>query len=199
VGNTYALSLLGAHQQENGLVAVAALAVVREHFPALTESAVRAGLASVVWPGRLQLLQKRPAVVADGAHTPGAAERLAETLRALHPDGRLWLVIGATADKDVSAVLAPLLSGATGIFATQADHPRAASAAEIVATVAALGYEAQGSANVCAALQAALAVAAPEDVIVVTGSLFVVGDLLNCWENLQSVPLESGAGAPGRD
>lgn len=194
-GTSLTLSLLGAHQQENGLVAVAALAAVRRRFPALSPEAIREGLASVCWPGRLQLLQEAPAVVADGAHTPEAARRLAETLRALHPGGRLWLVVGATADKDVSAVLAPLLPDAAGIFATQADHPRAASAAEIVATAAALGHEAQGYGDVCSALRAALAVAAPEDLVVATGSLFVVGDLLNCWENLQSVPTESAAGA----
>lgn len=194
-GSAFSLSLLGAHQQENGLVAVAALATVREHFPALTAETIREGLVSVSWPGRLQLLQEAPAVVADGAHTPEAARRLAETLRALHPEGKLWLVVGATADKDVSAVLAPLLPDAAGILATHADHPRAASTAEIVQTAAALGYAAQGYDDVCAALQAALAGAAPEDLIVATGSLFVVGDLLNCWENLQSVPVESAAGA----
>jgi dihydrofolate synthase/folylpolyglutamate synthase len=194
-GSAFALSLLGAHQQENGLVAVAALAVVRKQFPGLTPATIREGLASVHWPGRLQLLQEAPAVVADGAHTPEAAQRLAETLRVLHPGGRLWLVVGATADKDVGAVLAPLLPEAAGIYATQADHPRAANTAQVAATVVALGYEAQSSDNVCSALQAALAAAAPEDLIVVTGSLFVVGDLLNCWENLQSVRMDSSAGA----
>jgi len=89
----------------------------------------------------------------------------------------------------------PLLPDAAGVFATHADNPRAASTAEIVATVTALGYEAWGYETVCAALQAALALAAPEDLVVTTGSLFVVGDLLNCWENLKSVSVESAVGA----
>ncbi len=191
----FTLSLLGATQRENGLVAVAALAAVRHQFPGLTAAAVGEGLASVEWPGRLQLLQEAPAVVADGAHTPEATQQLAETLRELHPEGRLWLVVGATGDKDLAAVLAPLLPDAAGVFATHADNPRAASTAEIVATVTALGYEAWGYETVCAALQAALALAAPEDLVVATGSLFVVGDLLNCWENLKSVSVESAVGA----
>lgn len=194
-GAAFTLSLLGVPQQENALVAVAALAAVHSHFPDLTEAAIREGLASVEWPGRLQLLQDAPAVVADGAHTPEATRQLADTLRALHPGGRRWLIVGATADKNVSAVLAPLLPDTAGIFATHADNPRAASTAEIVATVAALGYEAQGYDDVCTALQAALAAAAPDDLVVATGSLFVVGDLLNCWENLKSVSVESAAGA----
>jgi dihydrofolate synthase/folylpolyglutamate synthase len=197
-GSAFTLSLLGEHQQENALVALAALAAARQQFVVLTEAAVREGLASVHWPGRLQLLQEAPAVVADGAHTPEATMRLARTVRSLHPEGRLWLVVGATADKDVSAVIAPLLPEADGIFATQADHPRAASSAEIAAMVAALGYQAQGYDDVCSGLRAALAVAAPEDLIVVTGSLFVVGDLLNCWENLQSAPAASVTGAAER-
>jgi dihydrofolate synthase / folylpolyglutamate synthase len=195
-GSSFSLRLLGEHQQENALVALATLAAMRSHFPALSLEAVRDGLAKVSWPGRLQLLHTAPALVVDGAHTPVAAQRLAETLRVLHPGGRLLLVAGATADKNVAAVLQPLVRQADAIFATQADHPRAAAAAEVATAVAELGFEAQPFASVCGALQAAWAAATPEDLICVTGSLFVAGDLLNCWEKLQSTVDNSGWGAP---
>lgn len=190
-GTTFPLRLLGGHQQENGMVAVAALAVVRETLPALSLDAVREGLASVSWPGRLQLLHPAPALVLDGAHTPEAAQSLAEAVTSLHPGGRLWLVVGATADKDIAGLLRPLLPLAAGIFTARADHPRAAPAAEVQAAAAALGYQAAACDDVCAALQTAWAAAEPADLICVTGSLFITGDLLNCWDNLQSTLIET--------
>ncbi|MDT8306737.1 MAG: folylpolyglutamate synthase/dihydrofolate synthase family protein [Anaerolineae bacterium] len=189
-GTTFTLRLLGEHQQENALVALATLAEIHQHFPELSLAAMREGLSAVHWPGRLQLLHRAPALVVDGAHTPQGARRLAEALQALHPQGRLWLVVGVTADKDVRAVLQPLLAQATGIFATQADHPRAATAEEVAGVIAQLGYDAQPLPTVCAALEAAWALAAAGDLICATGSLFVAADLLNCWEKLQSTMLK---------
>jgi dihydrofolate synthase / folylpolyglutamate synthase len=194
-GSSFTLRLLGAHQQENSLVALATLAAVRHHFPALSLSAVREGLANVRWPGRMQLLHTAPALVVDGAHTPHAAVQLAATLRALHPGGKLWLVVGATADKDIRAVLQPLVAIADVILATQADNPRAATAEAVAAAVAGLGFTAQPFPAICTALEAAWEAAAPDDLICVTGSLFVAGDLLNCWEKLQSERQISGWGA----
>jgi dihydrofolate synthase / folylpolyglutamate synthase len=195
-GSSFTLRLLGAHQQENSLVALAALATGRRHFPALSLEAVREGLATVDWPGRMQLLHAAPALVVDGAHTPHAAKHLAATLRALHPGGKLWLVAGATADKDVRAMLQPLVAIADVVLATQADNPRAATAEAVAAAVAELGVAAQPFPTVCAAFAAAWEAAAPDDLIAITGSLFVAGDLLNCWEKLQSERQFSGWGAP---
>ncbi len=194
-GSSFTLRLLGAHQQENALVALAALATVRRHFPALAAAAMREGLAGVDWPGRMQLLHAAPAVVVDGAHTPQAARHLAATLRMLHPGGKLWLVVGATADKEIQGVLQPLVAIADAVLATQADNPRAATAAEVAAAAAVLGCAARPFPAVCAAFTAAWEAAAPEDLICVTGSLFVAGDLLNCWEKLQSERQMTGWGA----
>jgi dihydrofolate synthase / folylpolyglutamate synthase len=200
-GTTFMLPLLGEHQQENALVAVATLAAVHGQFSTLTLRALHEGLSSVNWPGRLQLLSSHPALVVDGAHTPQAARRLAKSLEALHPDGRLHLVVGATADKNVPAVLEPLLPRATAIYATQADNPRAATSGDVAAVITGLGYRAQPFSTVCAALQAAWTAAAEDDLICVTGSLYVVGDLLNCWEKLQSTLLTCArdAAAASRD
>lgn len=188
-GTSLPIGLMGAHQQENAVVAVAALAESAVALPSLTLEAVREGLATVQWPGRLQRLhtgKDTPTLLLDGAHTAASAERLAEALGELFAYDRLWLVVGATADKNIEGILAPLLPLASGVFVTQADHARAAAPEVVAAHAATLGYEAVTHADVATAVAAAWEAAGSNDLICVTGSMFVIGDLLNCWEGLKS-------------
>ena len=188
-GTSLEVALMGRHQQENAVVALGALAEITPQMPSLSVAALRRGLAAVSWPGRLQRLHHgpdTPTLLLDGAHTPDAAERLAQALRELFVYERLWLVVGVTADKNIDGILAPLIPLAAGLFVTRADHPRAAAAEEVAAHAAALGHPAVIRADVAAAVAAAWAVAGARDLICVTGSMFVLGDLLNCWESLKS-------------
>lgn len=189
VGQSFTLALAGAHQQENCLVALAALHQVQPLFPTLTLAAVRQGLADVQWPGRLQTLHRRPdtpTLLLDAAHTAGSAEKLAQALQTLYDYRRLWLVLGITAEKDVTGILQALLPLAAGTVVSQANHPRAIPPAELQQAAGALGYVVTTRPDIPAAVRAAWAAARPGDLICVTGSLFVVGDLLNCWDSLQS-------------
>jgi dihydrofolate synthase/folylpolyglutamate synthase len=189
-GSALGIALRGKHQQENAVVALAALAESRAKLPELGLEAVQEGLAAVEWPGRLQLLHQgsaHPDLLLDGAHTAASAERLAQALQTLFAYERLWLVIGVTADKDIAGILKPLLPLAEGIFVTQADHPRAASPQTVAEQVTELGFAAEMASDVAAAVTAARAAAGPQDLICVTGSMFVLGDLLNCWDSLKSV------------
>ncbi len=183
------LALAGAHQQENCLVALAALHQMQPLFPTLTLAAVRQGLADVQWPGRLQTLHCRPdtpTLLLDAAHTAGSAEKLAQALQTLYDYRRLWLVLGITAEKDVTGILQALLPLAAGTVVSQANHPRAIPPAGLQQAAGALGYVVTTRPDIPAAVRAAWAAARPGDLICVTGSLFVVGDLLNCWDSLQS-------------
>jgi dihydrofolate synthase/folylpolyglutamate synthase len=191
-GTTFALSLPGRHQQENAVVAIAALDAVRRNFPALSLENVRQGLANVWWPGRLQMLHAStttPSLLIDGAHNADSAQKLARYLREGCQFRRLWLVLGITADKNVAGIMEPLLPLATGVFVTKAQHPRATEVAALRAVAAEQGYTVEPIDTIAAAVEAAWAAAAPADLICVTGSLFVVGDLLNCWDRLKSTLL----------
>lgn len=186
---TFPLALAGEHQQENAVVALATLEQIRSSFPSLTPAALREGLSTVRWPGRLQILHEQantPAVLIDGAHNADSAQKLAAYLRNKCRFGRLWLILGVTADKNVPGILEPLLPLADGIFVTQANHPRATRAATLQEAAAVLGYAVQTRADIGDSVRAAWTAAGPSDLICVTGSLFVVGDLLNCWDNLKS-------------
>lgn len=186
---TFDLALAGAHQQENAAVALAALEEIGEQFPALTLEAIQRGLATVSWPGRLQMLlagEATPSILVDCAHNVDSAEKLAAALQHVYDYKRLWLVLGATADKDVAGIVHTLLPLADGTIMTTSGHPRAAGPAQLIQLAVEGGFEAQAAATVEEAVQMAWNYAAVGDLICVTGSIFVVGDLLNQWEGLQS-------------
>ncbi|MCI0398853.1 MAG: bifunctional folylpolyglutamate synthase/dihydrofolate synthase [Chloroflexi bacterium] len=185
----FTIGLAGRHQQENAVVALAALALVRPRFPGLTLATIREGLATVQWPGRLQQLYQgngAPTLLVDSAHNVDSARKLAWALAHDYTYQRLWLVLGATADKDVPGILRILLPLASGTIMTSSGHPRAVEPGQLLRLATELGYEAQASPTVAEAVAAAWQAAGPGDLICVTGSIFVVGDLLNQWEGLQS-------------
>lgn len=172
------LPLLGAHQLENAATAVAVTDILLAGGPAADglEPAIAAGLRDVRWPGRLEVLRDRPLVVADGAHNGDSARRLREALRDYFQFRRLILVSGVSRDKaldDMARELAPL---ATLVIATRSQHPRAADAAVVATAYAAAGAATEIAPSVAEALGRALALAAPEDLVCVVGSLFVVAE-----------------------
>lgn len=189
---TFDLALNGRHQQHNAVVTLAALSQVQDAFPSLSLDALRQGLASVSWPGRLQMLLEgpgRPSLLIDGAHNADSAQKLASYFQEMCQFRDLWLVLGITADKNVPGILQPLLPLARKAFITRAQHPRATDVASLKAVAAELGHEVQTEPDIAGAVRAAWQAAAPEDLICVTGSLYIVGDLLNCWDSLKSALL----------
>ncbi|HUS15540.1 MAG TPA: cyanophycin synthetase [Chloroflexia bacterium] len=173
------LPLLGAHQATNAAVAAAGcLLLAGQGAHLLTPAAIEAGFAAVVWPGRLEIVRERPLLVLDGAHNGDSALQLAAAMQAGFCYRELVLVLGLLADKDASGILSPLLPLARHVVLTQSGHPRAAGAAQVATQAAAAGHTAAPTLTdtVAAALDAATRLAGPEDAILVTGSLSVVGD-----------------------
>ena len=171
--------LLGRFQAENAAVVVATVRTLREQRVPLTTDHLRGGLARVRWPGRLQVLERNPLLVLDGAHNGASALRLAEAVREELPHERCIIVIGTSADKDVSAIAAALAPVADRVFATRSEHARAAAPETIAAAFGSLGVANEAVDSVAEALTLACASAGPQDMVCVTGSLFVVGDALS--------------------
>jgi dihydrofolate synthase/folylpolyglutamate synthase len=133
-------------------------------------------LAEVWWPGRLDTVSRRPLVILDGAHNPAAAQELASELRHITSGRRLRLVFGAMRDKnwiDMWAALRPLVHEA---IVTEPTPPRRADAQSIAR---AIGRDVPVRVVLCPeeAAREALAASAHDDVVAVTGSLFLVGDV----------------------
>lgn len=186
------LPLLGAHQLENACTAVAAIEVLRERGIEVPREAVRQGLAAVRWPGRMEVLGREPLVVVDGAHNPYSVGRLLDTLGEYLDFERVHLVFGAGATHRPAALLEVLLPAVHSAHMVRAPHPKATPPDELVAMARALGYAAQAHDPLQDGLEAAIAEAGARDLVLVTGSLFVVAAAREAWARMRGLPAPGG-------
>lgn len=178
------IGLAGKHQALNAATALAACELLAERGLPVDEAAIRRGLRTARWPGRLELFPGNPPVLIDGAHNADGAQVLADALRTLYEHRRLILVLGILADKEVERVLKTLVPLADLVIATTPDSPRALPPAELVGKVEALGRPCRPVSDPGAALKAALAEAGPGDLVCVAGSLYLVGRVRTLLRNL---------------
>ncbi len=180
---SYKLSipLLGQHQLGNAATAVAALEVLAEKGFNISRDSIIDGLARVSWPGRLQILRRRPLIVVDGAHNPDSAQKLRQSLEQYFVFDRAILVIGTSSDKDIAGIISELFPLFDKVIVTCARHPRAMAPTLLKAEFARNGVETQVVEGVSTALSQALALAGDRDLICVAGSLFVVAEAIE-WQ-----------------
>ncbi|MCJ7750851.1 MAG: bifunctional folylpolyglutamate synthase/dihydrofolate synthase [Armatimonadetes bacterium] len=170
--------LLGAHQAENAALAIGLVEIAEEHGIEVGEDAIRKGIASVRWPGRFQVVSKRPYIILDGAHDEVGAAALAKTIESVLPGRRVILVLGTGSDKDGDAIAAHLCPVADAVIATASSSPRALDAYELQRLVFRRCKHTSAYTPVSAAIRAAVDQARRNDVVVVTGSLYVVGEAM---------------------
>jgi dihydrofolate synthase/folylpolyglutamate synthase len=174
--------LTGRHQLRNVALAVAAaVELSRQGFSGITPASIELGIRETRWPGRMQLLAAHsgwPEVVLDVAHNPAGAWALRSALSERYEDHRLIFVFGAMRDKAISEMAEILFPVAERVIATRPENPRSASPEEIQEAGRRTGAEIEGVGEVSAALEQARAVAAGDGVIVVTGSIYLVGEAM---------------------
>lgn len=186
-------SMRGSYQIVNASLALAVLALLRPHGFLLSPAVIRQGLGSVRWPGRLEhiCLERRSRAVTaaggatdehnvcyllDGAHNPAGVESLVLTLRQEYECRRLIVVWGAMLDKDLDHTLPLIAELAGALLLTQPQGERAAQPAQLLAHLEeAVRQRCECIANVEQALRRAEALAADGDLVVVAGSLYLVG------------------------
>ncbi len=174
-------ALRGANQLVNASGVLAALTALREQLP-VTAQAVRNGLAFVELPGRFQIIPGQPTLVLDVAHNPHSVAALTANLDAMGYYPTTHAVFGAMADKDLAPMLARILPLVDRWYFTDLPTPRAASATALqdfwLAQNPRPNVTAAAFADPMQALQAAIAAADPADRIVVFGSFYTVGGVL---------------------
>jgi dihydrofolate synthase/folylpolyglutamate synthase len=175
LAGTLAPLLLGEHQKTNAALALATVEVLQKQIPVPDEQ-IRVGLAGVNWPGRLQLIIKETGgkILLDGAHNEAGVRALGETLEKSFPAPGRTLIFGVLQDKDwrqICELLAPL---ATHILVVPVASDRTADAPALAAACRAANPAAEIIA--CGSLAEALEQAATDDFVVVTGSLYLVGE-----------------------
>jgi dihydrofolate synthase / folylpolyglutamate synthase len=172
------IPLLGRHQVENAATAVLGVENLAPAGIIVDPDTVRRALAEVRWPGRLEIVKRRPLVVLDGAHNTDSAKRLAQALRATFSPRRTILVAGLNTDKDLAGFATALTDGLTNldVIATRSTIQRAADPRAVAQAFTDAGAVARIAPSVSAAVDEALAEADPADLICVTGSLYVVAE-----------------------
>ncbi|MBI2863481.1 MAG: bifunctional folylpolyglutamate synthase/dihydrofolate synthase [Chloroflexi bacterium] len=175
------LPLIGDHQQENAATAVAAIEALRMLGADISSQAIAEGLKNTVWPGRLQIVETsngQPLVVVDGAHNGDSAARLRQAIRDNFPSRSVILILGTSADKDIGAIVEELGPLSRLVIVTRSAHPRAAEASAIVPLLEGRGVACTVALDVPSALREAKKAAVSGDLILVSGSLFVVAEIL---------------------
>jgi dihydrofolate synthase/folylpolyglutamate synthase len=171
------IPLVGAHQTENAALAITVLDLLDASWTKIAEIPLRRGLLAAHWPGRLQRIEGAPVILLDGAHNPAGAQALAEHLKARGV--RPVLVFGALADKDWTSMVHALAPHARDAIVTRVPSPRAADPQEVARAFSMAGIFGMVVEEPGHALRTAAGIAGPDGVVVVTGSLYLVGDILS--------------------
>jgi dihydrofolate synthase/folylpolyglutamate synthase len=181
-GQPYWLSLLGEHQVVNAVTALAAIdGFVKRSELVVPAEALKQGLASVKWLGRLEILSFDPYLILDSAMNGDSAEKLVAALNHCFPGLKKTFIFGASADHPVQDMLDVLVPEAEKILTVASRHPRAAISRQLAEIATALGARATAMASVDAALKQAFTEVGRDGLICVTGSLFLVADIREIW------------------
>ena len=176
-GGTYRdlrIPLLGVYQADNAALAVASIDALRSRGWDISNGALRDGLARTRWPGRLEVIDRDPIVLVDGAHNPAALERSLEAVQRLAKGRPLVIVFGAMKDKDLSSMLALLQRVNAPVIFSRIDWHRAAPPGDLAAL---FHGDSETAESVAEALSRARHRAGRAGMVFVCGSLYLVGEV----------------------
>jgi len=173
--NNLAVSLSGRHQIANASLAIAAVGALRYHSVVIGEKAIREGLKNCLWPARFEIVSKNPLVVLDGAQNAASMEVLRKAVNEIFPGRKIWLIFGISKDKELKDTCQEVEKITDKIILSRSVNPRASQPKDL------LRYFKHNSLLVTKtskeALKLAKTKAKKKDVILVTGSLFLCGEM----------------------
>jgi dihydrofolate synthase/folylpolyglutamate synthase len=169
------LALPGRYQRANATIALAAIELAEDRFP-VSEAAIRGGLRRVRWPGRLEVIGDRPTVILDGAHNPEGVRALIDELKDLRQGRKIKLLFAAMADKEWELMLRMLGEAVDEVTLARVDMERCADPV-LMASKLDPGITHRVIADSRQALRTLLAEAGEGDLVVVAGSLYLLGEV----------------------
>lgn len=173
------ISLAGQFQIDNAVTAVETIRTLAGRGYSVGEDALRRGLKEAVWPGRFQVIGKKPLFVVDGAHNEDAAQKLASSIEFYFTNRRIIYIMGILKDKDCERIIDLTHSYADQIITvTPPDNPRALHAYELARKVAGVHPGVTAVDSLEEAVEMSLLLAGKEDVILAFGSLSYLGRLM---------------------
>lgn len=182
------LPLLGEHQVENAVCAIAAADALAARGANVTRDSTLRGIADVHWPARLEVLAHDPLVVADGAHNPYSAEKLVEAVERYLPPARRVLLFGASMGHDLRGIVRAMSAlEPEAVVVTASRHPRAVPMDQLMQEFRDAGMSVQWGGSVAEGFAAAKELAGPDGLVLATGSLFTAVEVR---ESLFGIPPE---------
>lgn len=172
----FKLRLLGDHQVINACLAFGGINILSSKGVNVNLQHIRKGLENTYWPGRFEIINRRPYIVLDGAHNTEAIKRLRDTLRVYFPDRELVLILGVMADKDWRSIIKELTPGARMVLACDIESKRACPAEVIARESRRFNMDVNAFGSVKEAIDMAMEKAGDNDIICITGSLYLVGE-----------------------
>lgn len=182
------LFLAGEHQAQNGAVSLAIIEILKRHFYfPIDRASIDRGFKKVDWPGRFDILRKTPCIIADGAHNRDSAEVLRRTLVDLIGRSKIGsLILGISIDKDIKGIGSILCPLAENVIFTKSSSPRAAAPrllSKLLSKNCANSFLAKTPKY---ALSTARRLTSKDGIILITGSLYLVGDMMKIIKNPKS-------------
>jgi dihydrofolate synthase/folylpolyglutamate synthase len=174
------IPLLGVHQVENAATAYAALKASKLN---VNDPQIRQGFSTVRWRGRFEVARREPPIIFDSAHNQDSFSRLCQTLDDYFPKRPVYLIFGASEDKNIPGMFAEIKPKVKKLIVTKADHPRALETAKIVELADQAGLASESVTPVSAAFARALELSRKDGSIVLSaGSMFVTAEAMTAWD-----------------
>lgn len=172
------IGLIGAHQTQNAATALTTVLALREEgHISITDEAIKKGLRGTKWSGRLEVLRRKPTFLIDGAHNIQGIQALKNTLKSVFSYDKLILGVAILADKDVDHMIEELTPIADKIVVTEANIFRALKAEELAAKIEKYNNNITIESNIEKAVQKTFEIANENDLILFSGSLYLIGDV----------------------
>jgi dihydrofolate synthase/folylpolyglutamate synthase len=144
----------------------------------VTGEAIKRGLSHVNWPGRIQILSSTPWIVADGAHNRDSMKKLVEAVKENFRYHTCFVIFGTSCDKDIDGMATEILSLTDRIVVTSSSHPRSAAVSSLVEGFAGHDVRVDVANSVHDAISKVKACAGGNDLVLVTGSIFIVAEAI---------------------
>ncbi|HOX54280.1 MAG: bifunctional folylpolyglutamate synthase/dihydrofolate synthase [Candidatus Omnitrophica bacterium] len=173
-------SLLGSHQLINAATAIGIIDALRLFNFIVPPEAIKKGLEATSWPGRFEIMAKDPFVILDGAQNAASAEVLKKTIKKIFGDQKVILILGVSQDKDLQGICRELELIAKTVILTKADNPRASEPKNLIQFFP-KNKEIRLTSSVKEAIELSKAISEKTDIILASGSLFVVGEARDLW------------------
>lgn len=179
------IPLLGGHQLKNAAVAISAVDALNKKGWDIEEENLKEGLKTVTWPGRFEIIHKKPLFIIDGGHNPQCIDALAENIKTYFGDKKVIAITGVLEDKDYNEMYGPIFPYIEKFFCITPPSPRKLEAIKLASYLRQAGAKAEACDTIHEAIKNALIEVGEDDVILCFGSLYSVGELRDTFNMMQ--------------